>query len=218
MCMSDLFNYLFQFVLSSGLLTLKQFVIIICFFIPVGAVVWKIRNILSFFNEVRNSRLKELKYLKDKYDLSDEIKSCIKEDIERLVTYRLTGIHDIPRQKIILRLLLVNKNKIPINFFDKFKSYLIVKDGVLYFNKGFSFYIECIMYVLFSLQFLSMSMFCLYLLEGHWHDSIFLWKKVLLSVIAIVMFFFFIFFIRLIIVMSKSKLLEDILKSQVTNI
>lgn len=215
--MSDLFNYLFQFVLSSGLLTLKQF-IIICFFIPIVAVVWKIRSILCFFNEVRNSKLKELKYLKDEYDLSGEIKSCIKEEIERLVTYRLTGIHDIPRQKIILRLLLLNKNKIHIDFFNKFKSYLVVKDGVLYFNKGFSFYVERIMYVLFSLQFLSMSMFCVYLIEGHWHDSSFLWKKALLSVIAIVMFLFFIIFIRIIIGMSRSKLLENILNAQVTNV
>lgn len=216
--MSDIFNYLFQSVLSSGLLTLRQLIIIMCFFIPVGAVVWKIRNILSFFNEVRNSKLKELKYLKDEYDLSDEIKSCIKEDIERLVTYRLTGIHDIPRQKIILRLLLVNKNKIPIDFFNKFKSYLVVKDGVLYFNKGLSFYIERIMYSLFSLQSLFISIFSVYSLEVHWHDPNFLCKKTLLSIIAIAMFVSFIIFTRVIVGMFKIKLLGDILKSQVTNI
>lgn len=139
---------------SSGALQIKQVLLFIFIAGPLALIIWKIRGIIAFVNEVRNSKLNELQRLLDSHELSDEVSICIKDDIERITSYRMTGIFDVARQKIILRLLVENRSLISVGFFKKFRTFLLIEDGSLIFKKGFSFWFENGMYVLFSLHFL----------------------------------------------------------------
>ncbi|ECG1274121.1 hypothetical protein DSQ79_16065 [Salmonella enterica subsp. diarizonae] len=192
---------------------MKQVLLFILIAGPLAIIIWKIRGIITFINEVRNSKLNELQRLLDSHELSDEVSICIKDDIERITSYRMTGIFDVARQKIILRLLVENRNIIPVGFFKKFRTFLLIKDGVLVFKKGFSFWFENSMYVLFSLQFLSLAILSL-ILSIYRHEHIPVWGHLILYSVAIVMFLFFIAFGRMIPRPEECKLLNKILQTQ----
>ncbi|HCM1931022.1 TPA: hypothetical protein N3A15_002697 [Salmonella enterica subsp. salamae serovar 51:c:-] len=209
----DIVNGWITAAVSSGALQIKQVLLFILIAGPLAIIIWKIRGIITFINEVRNSKLNELQRLLDSHELSDEVSICIKDDIERITSYRMTGISDVARQKIILRLFVENRDLISVGFFKKFRTFLLIKDGTLVFKKGFSFWFENVMYVLFSLQFLSLAILSL-ILSTYRHEQIPVWGHLILYSIAIVMFLFFIAFGRMIPRPEECKLLNKILQTQ----
>ncbi|EKA6606530.1 hypothetical protein O3741_004638, partial [Salmonella enterica] len=100
----DIVNGWITAAVSSGTLQIKQILLFIFIAGPLALVIWKIRGIIAFLNDVRNSKLNELQRILDSHELSDELSICIKDDIERITCYRRTGIFDVARQKIILHL------------------------------------------------------------------------------------------------------------------
>lgn len=209
----DIVNGWITAAVSSGALQLNQVLLFIFIAGPLALISWKIRGIIEFINEVKNSKLNELQRLLDNHELSNEVSSCIKKDIERIASYRMTGISDVASQKIILRLLAENKDLISAGFFKKFRSFLLVKDEVLIFNKGLSFWLENIIYALFSFQFLLFAIISL-ILSIYRHDQITVWGHLILYSVAVVMFLLFINFGRMIPRPEECKLLNKILQSQ----
>ncbi|HCF8349245.1 hypothetical protein [Klebsiella pneumoniae] len=209
----DIVNGLIAAAVSSGALSITQVILFLFIAGPLALIIWRIRGVIEFVNEVRNSKLNELQRLLDSHDLSDEITICLKEDIERISCYRLTGIADVPSQKIILRLLVKNKGLIAAGFFKKFNAFLSVKDGVLMFNKGFSFWFFNVVHVLFSLQFISLSILSL-ILSIYRHEQIPVWGHLILYFVAVIMFLFFIAFTAMIPRPGECKLLNKILQMQ----
>ncbi|EDR1379467.1 hypothetical protein CEA69_001386 [Salmonella enterica subsp. diarizonae serovar 61:r:z53] len=195
---------------------MKQVLIFILIAGPLAIIIWRIRGIIAFVNEVRNSKLNELQRLLDSHELSDEVSICIKEDIKRITSYRMTGIADVARQKIVLRLLVENRDLIPAGFFKKFRTFLLIKDGTLVFKKGFSFWFENGMYGLFSLQFLLLAILSL-ILSTYRYEQIPVWGHFILYSVAVVMFLFFIAFGRMIPRPEECKLLSRILRIQYNN-
>ncbi|MGD8205899.1 hypothetical protein [Pantoea sp. FN0305] len=214
--MLDIVNGWLTSAVSSGALQIKQILLFIFIAGPLALVIWKIRGIVGFFNEVRNSKLNELQRLLDSHELSDEVSICIKDDIERITSHRMTGISDVARKKIILRLFVENRDLISIGFFKKFRAFLLIKDGALVFKKGFSFWFENVMYILFSLQFLSLAILSL-MLSTYRHEQIPVWGHLILYTVAVVMFLFFIAFGRMIPRPEECKLLSKILQTQYNN-
>ncbi|EIU2066228.1 hypothetical protein L4K55_004285, partial [Salmonella enterica] len=193
----DIVNGWLTAAVSSGALQIKQVLLFILIAGPLAIIIWRIRGIIAFVNEVRNSKLNELQRLLDSHELSDEVSICIKEDIKRITSYRMTGIADVARQKIVLRLLVENRDLIPAGFFKKFRTFLLIKDGTLVFKKGFSFWFENGMYGLFSLQFLLLAILSL-ILSTYRYEQIPVWGHFILYSVAVVMFLFFIAFGRMI--------------------
>ncbi|EAM7072639.1 hypothetical protein F6G07_06890 [Salmonella enterica] len=192
---------------------MKQVLLFIFIAGPMALVIWKIRGIIAFVNEVRNSKLNELQRLLDSHELSDEVRICIKEDIKRITSYRMTGISDVASQKIILRLFVENRDSISVGFFKKFRTFLLTKDGVLVFKKGFSFWFENGMYAFFSLHFLLIAALSL-ILSIYRHEQIPVWGHLILYSVAIVMFLFFIAFGKMIPRPEECNLLNKILQTQ----
>ncbi|EPS5529304.1 hypothetical protein ACVF2Q_002291 [Klebsiella pneumoniae] len=209
----DIVNGWIAAAVSSGALSITQVILFLFIAGPLALIIWRIRGVIEFVNEVRNSKLNELQRLLDSHDLSDEITICLKEDIERISCYRLTGIADVLSQKIILRLLVKNKGLIAAGFFKKFNAFLSVKDGVLMFNKGFSFWFFNVVHVLFSLQFISLSILSL-ILSIYRHEQIPVWGHLILYFVAVIMFLFFIAFTAMIPRPGECKLLNKILQMQ----
>ncbi|EJL5624321.1 TPA: hypothetical protein ACIA0S_003762 [Salmonella enterica subsp. houtenae serovar [1],40:z4,z23:-] len=212
----DIVNGWITAAVSSGTLQIKQILLFIFIAGPLALVIWKIRGIIAFLNDVRNSKLNELQRILDSHELSDELSICIKDDIERITCYRRTGIFDVARQKIILHLLVENRDLISVGFFKKFRTFLLIKDGTLVFKKGFSFWFENGIYALFSLQFLSLAILSL-ILSTYRHEYIPVWGHFILYTIAVVMFLFFIAFGRMIPRPEECKLLSKILQTQYNN-
>ncbi|EJO2248944.1 hypothetical protein NRD47_004438, partial [Salmonella enterica] len=203
----DIVNGWLTAAVSSGALQIKQVLLFILIAGPLAIIIWRIRGIIAFVNEVRNSKLNELQRLLDSHELSDEVSICIKEDIKRITSYRMTGIADVARQKIVLRLLVENRDLIPAGFFKKFRTFLLIKDGTLVFKKGFSFWFENGMYGLFSLQFLLLAILSL-ILSTYRYEQIPVWGHFILYSVAVVMFLFFIAFGRMIPRPEECKLLS----------
>lgn len=212
----DIVNGWLTSAVSSGALQVKQILLFIFIAGPLALVIWRIRGVLGFFNEVRNSKLNELQRLLDSHELSDEVSACIKEDIKRITSYRMTGISDVASQKIILRLFVDHSDLISVGFFKKFRAFLLIKDKTLVFKKGFSFWFENGMYALFSLQFLFLAIFSL-ILPGYRHEYIPFWGCLILYTVAVVMFLFFIGFGKMIPRPEECKLLSKILQTQYNN-
>jgi hypothetical protein len=212
----DIVNGWITAAVSSGTLQIKQVLLFIFIAGPLALVVWRIRGIIRFFNEVRNSKLNELQRLLDSYELSDEVSICIKEDIKRITSYRMTGISDVASQKIILRLFVENRDSISVGFFKKFKTFLLIEDDSLVFKKGFSFWFENVIYGLFSLQFLFLAILSL-MLSIYRHEQIPVWGHLILYLFVVVMFLFFISFGRMIPRPEECKLLSKILQNQYNN-
>lgn len=212
----DIVNGWITAAVSSGALQIKQVLLFILIAGPLAIIIWKIRGIITFINEVRNSKLNELQRLLDSHELSDEVSICIKDDIERITSYRMTGIADVASQKIILRLLVENRDLIPVGFFKKFRTFLLIKEGTLVFKKGFSFWFESGIYILFSLQFLVLAILSL-ILSTYRYEQIPVWGHLILYLVAIVMFLFFIAFGRMVPRPEECKLLSKILQTQNNN-
>lgn len=212
----DIVNGWLTAAVSSGALQIKQVLLFILIAGPLAIIIWRIRGIIAFVNEVRNSKLNELQRLLDSHELSDEVSICIKEDIKRITSYRMTGIADVARQKIVLRLLVENRDLISAGFFKKFRTFLLIKDGTLVFKKGFSFWFENGMYGLFSLQFLLLAILSL-ILSTYRYEQIPVWGHFILYSVAVVMFLFFIAFGRMIPRPEECKLLSRILRMQYNN-
>ncbi|EKG5015713.1 hypothetical protein O3Q57_000718 [Salmonella enterica] len=213
----DIVNGWITAAVSSGTLQIKQILLFIFIAGPLALVIWKIRGIIEFVNEVRNSKLNELQRLLDSHELSDEVSICIKEDIKRITSYRMTGIADVASQKIILRLLVENRDLIPVGFFKKFRTFLLIKEGTLVFKKGFSFWFENGIYILFSFQFLVFAILSL-ILSTYRHEQIPVWGHLILYSVAVVMFLFFIAFGRMVPRPEECKLLSKILQTQNNNL
>lgn len=209
----DIVNGWITAAVSSGALQIQQVLLFIFIAGPLALIIWKIRGIIAFVNEVRNSKLNELQRLLDSHELSDELNICIKDDIERITCYRMTGISDVARQKIILRLLVGNRDLIPVSFFKKFRTFLLIKEGELVFKKGFSFWFENGIYILFSLQFLVIAILSL-ILSTYRYEQIPVWGHLILYSVAVVMFLFFIAFGRMVLRPEECKLLSKILQTQ----
>lgn len=209
----DIVNGWITAAVASGALQLKQILLFIFIAGPLALLIWKIRGVIEFVNEVRNSKLNELQRFLDSHELSDEVSICIKEDIKRITSYRMTGIADVARQKILLRLLVENKDLISASFFKKFRMFLLIKDGNIVFKKGFSFWFEIGMYGLFSLQFLSLAIFSL-ILSIYRYEQIPVWEHFILYSVTVVMFLFFIAFGGMIPRPEECKLLNKILQTQ----
>ncbi|EGE4743820.1 hypothetical protein RMP99_002391 [Salmonella enterica] len=209
----DIVNGWITAAVSSGALQIQQVLLFIFIAGPLALIIWKIRGIIAFVNEVRNSKLNELQRLLGSHELSDELNICIKDDIERITCYRMTGISDVARQKIILRLLVGNRDLIPVSFFKKFRTFLLIKEGELVFKKGFSFWFENGIYILFSLQFLVLAILSL-ILSTYRYEQIPVWGHLILYSVAVVMFLFFIAFGRMVPRPEECKLLSKILQTQ----
>ncbi|EKZ6351797.1 hypothetical protein RE054_004097 [Klebsiella aerogenes] len=209
----DIVNGWITAAVSSGALQMKQVLLFIFIAGPMALVIWKIRGIIAFVNEVRNSKLNELQRLLDSHELSDEVSICIKEDIKRITSYRMTGISDVASQKKILRLFVENRDSISVGFFKKFRTFLLIKDGVLVFKKGFSFWFENGMYAFFSLHFLLIAALSL-ILSIYRHEQIPVWGHLILYSVAVVMFLFFIAFGKMIPRPEECNLLNKILQTQ----
>ncbi|WP_313069402.1 hypothetical protein [Atlantibacter hermannii] len=209
----DIVNGWITAAVANGALQIKQILLFIFIAGSLALVIWKIRGIIEFVNEVRNSKLNELQRLLDSHELSDEVSICIKEDIKRITSYRMTGIADVARQKIILRLLVENRDLIPADFFKKFRTFLLIKNGTLVFKKGVSFWFENSIYGLFSLQFLAIAILSL-ILSTYRYEQIPVWGHFILYSVAVVMFLFFIAFGKMIPRTEECKLLNKILQTQ----
>ncbi|HAT3924349.1 TPA: hypothetical protein ACW2PH_000382 [Salmonella enterica] len=212
----DIVNGWLTAAVSSGALQVKQILLFIFIAGPLALVIWKIRGIIGFVNEVRNSKLNELQRLLDSHELPDEVNVCIKNDIKRIIGYRITGISDVARQRIIWRLLESNSHLISGDFFKKFRSFLLIKDKVLIFEKGASYWFENSVYGWFSFQFL-LSAVLLIVLSIYRHEQIPVWGHLVLYLVAAMMFLFFIAFANLIPRPKECKLLNDILQTQSDN-
>ncbi|GAA3605336.1 hypothetical protein GCM10023078_35360 [Gibbsiella greigii] len=212
----DIVNGWITAAVSSGTLEVKQILLFIFIAGPLALVIWKIREIIAFVNDVRNSKLNELQHLLDSHKLPDEVSACIQDEITRIIGYRMTSIADVARQKIVLRLLVENRESIPVGFFKKFRTFLLIKDGALVFKKGFSFWFENSMYGLFSFQFLSIAILSL-ILSTYRYEQIPVWGHLILYSVAVVMFLFFISFGRMIPWPEECKLLNKILQTQYNN-
>lgn len=209
----DIVNGWIAAAVSSGALQTEQVLLFIFIAGPLALIIWKIRGIIEFFNEVRNSKLNELQHLLDSYKLSKEVNICIEEDILRITSYRMTGISDVASQKIILRLFVGHRNIISVSFFKKFRTFLHIEDGTLVFKKGFSFWFENGMYALFSLQFLFLAILSL-MLSIYRHEYIPFWGHLTLYTFAVILFLFFIAFLRMIPLPKECKMLSEILQTQ----
>lgn len=209
----DIVNGWITAAVSSGTLQIQQVLLFIFIAGPLALIIWKIRGIIAFVNEVRNSKLNELQRLLDSHELSDALNICIKDDIERITCYRMTGISDVASQKIILRLFVENRDSISVGFFKKFRTFLLIKDGVLVFKKGFSFWFENGMYAFFSLHFLLIAALSL-ILSIYRHEQIPVWGHLILYSVAVVMFLFFIAFGKMIPRPEECNLLNKILQTQ----
>lgn len=212
----DIVNGWLTAAVASGALQIKQILLFIFIAGPLALVTYKIRGVIEFVNEVRNSKLNELQRLLNSHELSDKVVICLKEDIEKITSYRMTGISDVASQKIILRLLVENRDLIPVGFFKKFRTFLLIKEGTLVFKKGFSFWFESSMYILFSLQFLALAILSL-ILSTYKHEYISVWGHLILYTVAVGMFLFFIAFSKMIPRPGECKLLSKILQTQYNN-
>jgi len=201
---------------DKGIFQIKQVVIIVFLAVPLGVVIWKIRGVINFFNEVKNSRLNELQRILNSYKLSSEMIFLIEEDIMRIINYRVTGISNVFIQKKILQLFGKNKNLISADFFKKFRPFLQIENDVVVFKKGIYFWFDNSMYILFALQLFLTAIFILSI-PIYKSTDISDWESLVLCLMSIVMFLFSIGFWRMITKPAECKLLEKILQSQETN-
>ena len=65
----DIVNGWIAAAVSSGALQTEQVLLFIFIAGPLALIIWKIRGIIEFFNEVRNSKLNELQHLLDSHKL-----------------------------------------------------------------------------------------------------------------------------------------------------
>lgn len=199
--------------LSSGIIEIRQVFLFIFIVGPLALVVWKISAIIAFINHVRNSRTNELKRILESHDLSDEVRHGLKDEIERIVGYRITGISDVAIQKAIMQLYMLNRQSIQVGFFKKFRAFLVMENNELVFRTGRKFWIDNAILGLFSFQFLFIS-FSLLFLSLYKGQLIPLWVHFFLYLSAILLFLLFISFLQMIPRPKEYKLLKGMLQPQ----
>jgi hypothetical protein len=207
----DVINSLLTYVLSSGKLNFTQVIIFIFIAGPLALVIWKIKGIFSFINDVRNSRVNELQRILDSHKLPEEVRTGLNDEIKRSVGYRITGISDVAKQKAIWQLYMQNRELIKVGFFKKFRNFLFLENDNIIFKKGTSFWLENMLYGLFSLQFLVLSA-CSVFISLYRGQQYPIWGHSLLYFAAVVLFLFFISFANIIPRPKECQLLEKILK------
>lgn len=207
----DVINSLLTYVLSSGKLNFTQVIIFIFIAGPLALVIWKIKGIFSFINDVRNSRINELQRILDSHKLPEEVRTGLNDEIKRSVGYRITGISDVAKQKAIWQLYMQNRELIKVGFFKKFRNFLFLENDNIIFKKGTSFWLENMLYGLFSLQFLVLSA-CSVFISLYRGQQYPIWGHSLLYFAAVVLFLFFISFANIIPRPKECQLLEKILK------
>ena len=212
----DILNGWAMTAVSSGVLQVKHIIFFIFITSPLFLVIWKLREIISFVNEVKNSRLNELQLLLDNHELSDEVSACIRDEIKRIIGYRMTGFADVAKQKIIFRLLSENRSSMPVDFFKKFRSFLLVRNDVLLFKMGAAFWFENIVYGWFSFQFLFISFWFVFVFF-HRGGTIFFGVDLILYLVVVICFFFSIFFAKMIFRPKECRLLKKVLQMQYDN-
>lgn len=209
----DILNGWLTTAVSSGTLDVKQVLLFIFVAGPLVLIAWKIRGIISFVNEIKNSRINELQRLLDSHDLPNEISTCINDEIKRIIGYRISGISDIARQEILWRVFAENRNLIPVDFFKKFRTFLVIEGNILHFNKGLFYWIENGIYGLFSFQFLFLAILFI-MLSIYRSEFIPYWGHLMLYFVALIMLLFFIIFVQMIPRKKECKLLNEILLTQ----
>lgn len=197
--------------ISSGELNFTQVIIFLSIACPLALVIWKVKGIFTFFNDVRNSRVNELQRILNSHSLAEEVRTGLKEEIERSVGYRITGISDVAKQKAKWQLYMQNRVLIKVGFFKKFRNFLFLENDNLVFKKGTSFWLENVLYGLFSLQFLVLSA-CSVFISLYRGQQYPIWGHSLLYFAAVVLFLFFISFANIIPRPKECQLLEEILK------
>lgn len=207
----NVINSLLTFGLSSGKLDFTQAIIFIFIAGPLALVIWKIKGIFAFISDVRNSRLNELQRILNSHSLAEEVRTGLKDEIERSVGYRITGISDVAKQKAIWQLYMQNRELIKVGFFKKFRNFLFLENDNIIFKKGTSFWLENVLYGLFSLQFLVLSA-CSVFISLYRGEQYPVWGHALLYFAAVVLFLFFISFANIIPRPKECQLLEKILK------
>jgi hypothetical protein len=207
----DVINNLITFGLSSGELDFTQVIIFIFIAGPLALVIWKIKGIFSFINDVRNSRINELQRILDSHKLPEEVRTGLNDEIERSVGYRITGISDVAKQKAIWQLYMQNRESIKVGFFKKFRNFLFLENDNIIFKKGTSFWLENMLYGLFSLQFLVLSA-CSVFISLYRGQQYPIWGHSLLYFAAVVLFLFCISFANIIPRPKECQLLEKIIK------
>lgn len=135
MVILEIVNGWFQEAVSKGSVEFIHVIIFIIIAGPLALLGWKIREIISFFQDVKNSKLNELQRVLGEHYLSKEIRTGVNNEIKRIITYRLTGISDLARQEIIWKLLMQNQKNIQLDFFKKFRSFLVIEEQRLVFKK-----------------------------------------------------------------------------------
>ncbi|WP_431222123.1 hypothetical protein ACQ86O_17280 [Serratia sp. L9] len=199
--------------IDNGDLSSLQAVFIVFLAASLIFLLYKIKEVISFFNEIRNKNLNYYHWMLENYRLIKIDKKIIKTEMSRIIRYRMSGIQDVARQSIIFRLIYKNKELISPDFFKKFRNFLVMKDGVIIFNKGLGFRLECFMYGLFSVQYLlvAFSFMALSIYKG---DSLSLWKHLILYSMSIILFMFFVAFWKMIPSPKECRLLSEILQKQ----
>lgn len=198
---------------ANGELSSLQAVFIVLFSVLVLIVFMRIKNVVGFFKDFKNARLNEYVHILKTYELNSVDHDCIKDDISRIIRYRLSGISDVARQRIIFKLLPLHREMVSPIFFKKFRTFLDFKDGYLIFNKGIAFRIECFMYGVFSMQYLviALSLIAVSLYKG---NLIYFWEHCLLYLMAVVLFLMFIAFGKMIPTPKECRLMQKILHAQ----
>ncbi|HDC4678152.1 TPA: hypothetical protein O8U21_001730, partial [Enterobacter kobei] len=97
MVMMELVNEWFKEAVSKGSLELIHVIIFIIIAGPLALLVWKLKEIISFFQDVKNSKLNELQRILVDNNLPKEIRTGVNNEIKRIITFRLTGISDVAR-------------------------------------------------------------------------------------------------------------------------
>ncbi|WP_199637996.1 hypothetical protein JEM67_03335 [Serratia sp. PAMC26656] len=198
---------------SSG--ELSQWQVFFTFFSSVLLLVifLRIKTILGFMRNMKNSRFDELKYL---YQFSDE-KSiearCINIEINKIVRYRVCGVSDVATQNLIFKVSEKNSDVIAPSFFKKYRLWIESKDGFLIFKQGAMYWIECTIFVVFALQYIMFAFLFLFY-SIYFGDALALWKHVLIYTMAVILIIMFDSFWKMVPTRKECHLLKDVLSKQ----
>ncbi|CAI1682956.1 hypothetical protein [Serratia plymuthica] len=173
----------------------------------------RIKTILGFMRNMKNSRFDELKYL---YQFSDE-KSiearCINLEINKIVRYRVCGVSDVATQNLIFKVSEKNSDVIAPSFFKKYRLWIESKDGFLIFKQGAMYWIECAIFAVFALQYIMFAFLFLFY-SIYLGDALALWKHVLIYTMAVILIIMFDSFWKMVPTRKECHLLKDVLSKQ----
>lgn len=173
----------------------------------------RVKVILSFVKGVKNSRLDELKCLYRFLDKDSIEARCINREINKIVRYRVCGVSDVATQKLIFKLSEKNSDIISPSFFKKYRLWIENNDGVLIFNQGVMYWIECTIFAVFALQYIALAFLFLFF-SIYLGDALELWKHVLIYTMAMILIVMFSSFWKMVPTCKECHLLKDVLSRQ----